>query len=221
MRANSTLSQVRPLGRRWVVASRKSLAPAAARGEDRHGEAKEDATHRRPVAVDAVWALLFATAVVIVITYSRLPPEELYNVSEDGLAEGLGRALVFLNYPVSLVAIAIAWLAAERIGSSYARLAALVASGLCAVTHDRRPEEGHLKGLRIPNTRADAIDRPEPPVSRADYPRRGLGGGSSARLRNTDAHDQRSQRTTWSRGFRRCMNTLAPREGASLVPSAG
>jgi hypothetical protein len=73
--------------------------------------------------VHGVWALLFATAVVIVVTYSRLPPEELYNVSADGLAGGLGRALVFLNYPVSLVAIAIAWLAAERIGSSYARLA--------------------------------------------------------------------------------------------------
>jgi hypothetical protein len=84
--------------------------------------------------VDAVWALLFATAVVIVITYSRLPPEQLYNVSKEALAGGLGRALVFLNYPVSLVAIAIAWLAAERIGSSYARLAALVASGLSAVT---------------------------------------------------------------------------------------
>ena len=62
-------------------------------------------THRRLVAVDAVWALLLATAAVIVITYSRLAPEELYNVSEEGLALGLGRALVFLNYPVSLVAI--------------------------------------------------------------------------------------------------------------------
>jgi hypothetical protein len=91
-------------------------------------------THWRPVAVGAVWALLFAMAGVIVVTYSRLSPEQLYNVSEDGLAGGLGRALVFLNYPVSLVAIAIAWLAAEQIGSSYARLAALVASGLCVVT---------------------------------------------------------------------------------------
>jgi hypothetical protein len=84
--------------------------------------------------VDAVWALLLATAAVVAITYSRLPPEELYNVSEEGLALGLGRALVFLNYPVSLVAIPIAWLAAERIGSRGGFWAAGVATVLCAVT---------------------------------------------------------------------------------------
>jgi hypothetical protein len=84
--------------------------------------------------VDAVWALLLATAAVVVITYSRLLPEELYNVSEEGLALGLGRALVFLNYPVSLVAIPIAWLAAERLGSGRVFWAAGVATVLCAVT---------------------------------------------------------------------------------------
>lgn len=84
--------------------------------------------------MDAVWALLFATAVVIVVTYWRLPPGELYNVSEEGLASGLGRALVFLNYPVSLVAIPVAWLAADRIGTRGSLRAAVVATVLCAVT---------------------------------------------------------------------------------------
>jgi hypothetical protein len=84
--------------------------------------------------VDALWALLFATAGVIVVTYWRLPPEELYNVSESGLDAGLGRALVYLNYPVSLVAISIAWLAADRIGTRRALWAAGIASLLCAVT---------------------------------------------------------------------------------------
>jgi hypothetical protein len=84
--------------------------------------------------VDAVWALLLATAVVVAITYSRLPPEELYNVNEEGLSLGLGRALVFLNYPVSLVALPIAWLAADRIGTRHALWAAVVATVLCAVT---------------------------------------------------------------------------------------
>jgi hypothetical protein len=60
---------------------------------------------------------LFATAGLIAITYWRLPPEELYNVSEEGATAGLGRALVFLNYPVSLLAISIAWLAAGRLGT--------------------------------------------------------------------------------------------------------
>jgi hypothetical protein len=84
--------------------------------------------------VDVVWALLFAATVVVVVTYSRLAPADLYNVSHDGLAGGLGRALVFLNYPVSLAAISISCLAAERIGTRAAWLAALSASVLCAVT---------------------------------------------------------------------------------------
>jgi hypothetical protein len=84
--------------------------------------------------VDAVWALLLATAAVIAITYSRLPPEELYNVSEEGIALGFGRALVFLNYPVSLAVIPIAWLAAERIGTRRALSTAAVATVFCAVT---------------------------------------------------------------------------------------
>jgi hypothetical protein len=84
--------------------------------------------------VDALWALLFATAGLIAITYWRLPPEELYNVSEEGLALAAGRLLVFLNYPVSLAAIAIAWLAGERIGTRRAMGAAAVATVLCAIT---------------------------------------------------------------------------------------
>lgn len=84
--------------------------------------------------MDAVWALLLAAAAVIVVTYTRLPPDELYNVSEEGLASGLGRALVFLNYPVSLAAIPVAWLAADRIRSRRALWAAVAATLLCGVT---------------------------------------------------------------------------------------
>jgi hypothetical protein len=84
--------------------------------------------------VDALWALLFATAGLIAITYWRLPPEELYNVSEEGVAAGLGRALVFLNYPVSLIATSIAWLAAGRLATRRASWAAGVATLLCGVT---------------------------------------------------------------------------------------
>ena len=81
-----------------------------------------------------VWALLALVGVAIFVTYWRLPPQDLYSVSEEGLDAGAGRLLVFLNYPVALVAIAIAWLAAERVGTRRAFWAAGVATALCAVT---------------------------------------------------------------------------------------
>ena len=84
--------------------------------------------------VRIVWALFAAFGLAIFVTYWRLPPEELYNVSEKGLELAAGRLLVFLNYPVSLVAIAIAWLAAERIQTRPATAAAALATLLCAVT---------------------------------------------------------------------------------------
>jgi len=77
---------------------------------------------------------LFATAGLIAITYWRLPPEELYSVSEEGLSAGLGRTLVFLNYPVSLIAISIAWLAAGRLAARRALWVAGAATLLCGVT---------------------------------------------------------------------------------------
>lgn len=84
--------------------------------------------------VRVVWALFAAVGAAIFVTYWRLPPEDLYKVSEEGLELAAGRLLVFLNYPVSLAAIAIAWLAAERIGTRQALWAAAVATALCAVT---------------------------------------------------------------------------------------
>lgn len=81
-----------------------------------------------------VWGLFATVGLAIFVTYWRLPPDELYNVSEQGLELAGGRLLVFLNYPVSLAAIAIAWLAAERIATRRAMWAAGVATVLCAVT---------------------------------------------------------------------------------------
>jgi hypothetical protein len=90
--------------------------------------------HRRLLPVASAWGLFAAGAFAIFITYWRLSPESLYNVSRDGATGGASRALVYLNYPVSLIAISIAWLAAERIGTRLARWAAVAATLLCAVT---------------------------------------------------------------------------------------
>ena len=55
----------------------------------------------------AVWTLWAATTVAVVVTYARIEPGELYNVSRDGIDGGLSRALVHVNYPIALVAIAL------------------------------------------------------------------------------------------------------------------
>jgi hypothetical protein len=57
--------------------------------------------------VRAVWLLLLLMAVALVVTYARLPAEELYNVSGSGLSGGFGRLLVDLNFPDAIVALAI------------------------------------------------------------------------------------------------------------------
>jgi hypothetical protein len=78
------------------------------------------------------WAVWGAVTLAVLITYSRLDATELYNVSHDGLAGGLGRALVLLNFPVALVAVALALLAVAAL-SSKAWLVAGPAIGLCAM----------------------------------------------------------------------------------------
>jgi hypothetical protein len=80
--------------------------------------------------VFAVWALCGVIALAILVTYSRLPPEELYSVSGDGLSGGLSRALVFVNWPGALIAIAVLGIVVERV---WRPLVALTALALCLV----------------------------------------------------------------------------------------
>ncbi len=89
---------------------------------------------RRPglAEVLAVWAVFGVVAAAVLATYWRLPVAELYNVDEEGLARGAGRALVFLGYPTALVAIALLAVVADRLRSRPATAAAVVAALLCA-----------------------------------------------------------------------------------------
>src|SRR5437763_15764031 len=78
-----------------------------------------------------VWTLFAVVAVEVLATYARIPSHELYHVSGGGLALGAGRALVFLNYPVALVGIAVLGLVWERLDRRL-RPVAVVAAVLCA-----------------------------------------------------------------------------------------
>jgi hypothetical protein len=81
----------------------------------------------------AVWGLLVADVLAILVVYSVVDPSELYAVTKSGLEGGLGRALVQLNIPsVAGTAVALVLLASD----SLPRRAWLVggpAIALCAV----------------------------------------------------------------------------------------
>jgi hypothetical protein len=81
----------------------------------------------------ATWALAAAFALLTLVTYTRLPPEQLYNVSRDGIAGGASRTLVFLNFPVAFVAIGVLLVCLERLRSRGAVLLGLAGIALCAV----------------------------------------------------------------------------------------
>jgi len=79
-----------------------------------------------------VWAFLALDVLAVLITYSVIEPSDLYNVSRDGLAGGLSRALVQLNYPVALAAIPMTLLALDALPRR-GWLVGAPALALCAV----------------------------------------------------------------------------------------
>jgi hypothetical protein len=85
-----------------------------------------------PVEVALVWVLFAAVTTEIVITYSRVPARELYHVSHNGIEGGLSRALVFVNFPAALVALAVLALLYERLPGRIHRAVAILAAVLCA-----------------------------------------------------------------------------------------
>lgn len=90
--------------------------------------------------VAAVAGAATALTTAVVVTYSRFPAERFYHVSGHGISGGAGRALVFLNFPLAFVAIAVVAIIASSLlatGSVGERRwfagAAIVAAALCLV----------------------------------------------------------------------------------------
>lgn len=73
-----------------------------------------------------VWTLFALVITAVIATYARLPVGELYNVSRSGTAGGFSRALVLIDFPLALVAVALALIAFDSLGG---RLAAALALG--------------------------------------------------------------------------------------------
>jgi hypothetical protein len=93
-----------------------------------------EVTEEAAVKVTAlrVWALWAVPTVLVVVTYSRLPAQRLYRVSGSGLAAGLGRGLVYVAFPVSLVAIAVVGATYGAMSRRWQRSVALGSIALCA-----------------------------------------------------------------------------------------
>jgi hypothetical protein len=82
--------------------------------------------------VRALWGLYGLFAAAVFATYSRLPVRELYHVSENGRTAGAGRAVVFVNFPTALAAIAIVSVVAAQARSRTISRFAILAVVLCA-----------------------------------------------------------------------------------------
>jgi hypothetical protein len=80
-----------------------------------------------------LWALYGLVALIVVVTYSRIEPELLYNVSQEGLRGGLSRVLVMVNFPTALMAIAVLALVAERRHRAWWTIVPLALCGMIVI----------------------------------------------------------------------------------------
>jgi hypothetical protein len=60
----------------------------------------------------AIWAVVAAT---VLVTYARLPARDFYNVTGTGVWSGAARLLVVAGWPISLAALALLAVAADRL----------------------------------------------------------------------------------------------------------
>lgn len=63
----------------------------------------------------AVWSLLAVVGSELLVTYSRIPIQELYHVRSGGLGAGVSRVLAFVGFPVGLIALAIVAIVSDRV----------------------------------------------------------------------------------------------------------
>lgn len=77
------------------------------------------------------WVVLAVVGIEIFVTYTRVPVDELYHVTQGGALEGLSRTLAFAGFPVGLIAIAMLAIVGRQL-TRRALLAAGIAVALLA-----------------------------------------------------------------------------------------
>lgn len=104
-------------------------------GQPRHADTR-DATERVQGYAElvGVWIGAAACTLAVLVTYSRIEPAELYHVDRAGdLAGGLSRSLTFLNFPVALLAVALAGAGAILLRRRWATAAAALVAASAAL----------------------------------------------------------------------------------------
>jgi hypothetical protein len=77
--------------------------------------------------IRVVWGLLLAEELAVLVTYSRLPAHDLYDVRGSGMHLGLSRVVVELNFPDALIALGVLGVIAPLISPALRWLAAAAA----------------------------------------------------------------------------------------------
>ena len=92
-----------------------------------------------------VWLLFGLTAVAVFETYWRIPPRDLWKVTNTGFVGGAGRAFVFVSFSAALAAVGVLGIVSDRLEDRRADLVSLVALVLCAsVAYPGVQTESHL-----------------------------------------------------------------------------
>jgi hypothetical protein len=79
-----------------------------------------------------VWLLFGLATVAVFETYWRIPPAQLWKVSNSGFVGGIGRAFVFVSFSAALAAVAVLPIVVDRLESRWATWLGIVAAVLCA-----------------------------------------------------------------------------------------
>lgn len=87
---------------------------------------------RRLTEIWIVWLLFGLATIAVFETYWRLPPAELWKVTNSGFVGGAGRAFVFVSFSAALAALAVLPIVDDRLEDRRADIATLVAFVLCA-----------------------------------------------------------------------------------------
>lgn len=88
--------------------------------------------NRRLIEIWVVWLLFGLATVAVFETYWRLPPGELWKVTNSGFVGGAGRASVFVGFSAALAGLAVLPIVADRLDDRRADAIAVIAFLLCA-----------------------------------------------------------------------------------------